>query len=116
MNNNRERIDGVQLVIGEKYGFIWGDDNVEGNPFVIGDYKGIQFGNNSFTNCIMANTEGGQVQSIKAANGRPRILLKNVDGSYYVVSQTGGKRKQQSRRLKKRKGLRKRTKTRRRRT
>jgi hypothetical protein len=100
------------LVIGEKYGFIWGDDNVAGNPFVIGDYLDTWVNNNRFTNCIMANT-GGQVQ--RAPNGRPRIFLKDVAGPYFEVSQTGGKRKQQSRRLKK-KGLRKRTKNRSRRT
>ena len=107
---NNERIGADQpLEIGEKYGFIWGDDDVAGNPFVIGVYNGIRFGNNIFTNCIMTNTEGGQAKIL-------RPLLKHVDGPYFVVNLTGGKRKQQSRRLKKRKGLRKRTKTRRRRT
>ena len=103
------------LVQGQKYGFIWGDDNVVGNPFVIGEYQGVgNVGNNlSFHNCKNANT--GEFVGVREL----RQCLKNETGPFYNVdrvNQTGGKRKQQSRRLKKRKGLRKRTKTRSRRT
>jgi hypothetical protein len=106
-------IDPTTLVVGERYGFVWGDDNVEENPFVIGNYyndtvDGNNVVNKRFNNCI--NTATGL-----APNGISHQCYKNAAGPFYDVSsvnQTGG-----TKRLKKKKGLRKRrTKTRRRRT
>lgn len=104
----------VPLVRDQKYGFIWGD-NVAINPFVIGYLANFDGVNYKFINCIYANT-GEPLPA--ALNGRPRYYYKGVAGPFYNVdrvNQTGGKRKRQSRRLKK-KGLRKRTKNRTRRT
>ena len=73
--------------------------------------------NRRFVNCINVHTM--LLANGFAPNGLARGCLKNKNGPFYNVdrvNQTGGKRKQQSRRLKKRKGLRKRTKTRSRRT
>jgi len=124
--NIYDRIAGIRmiapnmLVAGQPYGFIWGDNNVAGNPFVIGNYHDDVIGNyhdindvnKRFNNCI--NTATG-LPMIVAPNGFSPQCYKNAAGPFYDVSnvnQTGG-----TKRLKKKKGLRKRrTKTRRRRT